>query len=515
MQRKKPAVRTVKSRAGNARIMKPNFVSPSPSTVSTAKLYSSPRRRDIKTSMGRPNKIIDNLTEKKKKIEFPSLPLLTALKEIKLDSLLQKKCKLCFQMCEFDGTLTNPYVMAKEDILREIHTAILNPKLKISDSKDNYEVIFKLISLHLFQVVPSIPKEWYSPSDFYFQTDNIQEIQWPHLTIIYDIANGFINRPKFDQKATLFLIGDLLKLITYRSRTPDTREQEQIATLFLEIYSKFQDLRKFAFDMIASTLNRIINENEPYTSAKPLLNILASIIPGLKSPLRKYYRRFFNYVILPLHQSPYLSYFAKELFLVATQFLEHSPQLVVEVYFTNVRYWPRLQPQKQLLFLDEIVYCSSFVEEDQIEKALKIIAPQLMISLNTCHAAVAERILSMWEVNDFVWLIVEKPEISYPLFLPKVYECAANHWNVDIKMEATAVLHVMQQNNPMYYGLIGEKFKSLQSQIIWNDLKTGESWKYLLDKFESDKQRKTQQMRILKRIFIGFDQRVIKESKSH
>lgn len=456
------------------------------------------------------SKVSSKMQSKLSDLSFPVLPMLITAKPEDVKDLLIQKCIQCYQMCDFTRSPTNSFIVAKDDVLHEILSVIKENYPKIPIDEDINNTIFTLIAIHIMRNPQPIPPEWYSIFDYYMLTDKdglewLHPLEWSHISVVYDIVISYIKLPQFDPSNCLTLCGDLIKLSVFECRTSDDREQKKLELLFLALYEKVKKLRSFALNVSCFALTRIIYENEPFTSAKPILSALTSIVAGFQKPLKYKYVKIFQKVIIPLHHNSCLSYFARELFCCIVQFLEHDHKLVVDLYKIIVRDWPRLQPEKQLLFIDEITILSSFVDEPFLNECIRLICPQLMASLMSCHAGIAEKILSMWEVNDFVWMMTIEPAISYPLLIPSLFEVGITYWNPEIRLIVSSVLNVMKMNNEQVFVAAGENLKKLKSVKIMNGLTRAAKWKYLIVNYEKDQNEKKMKLFHLSQLFDGLE----------
>ena len=491
---RKPSVNTVKS--CKPKIMRPAFTRET--AASTSSVQSSQDKRVTRgTSVMSLNRLkLNNLS-------FPAMPALGSGRKDNADELFREKLKLCPQMCDFESGETDQFIMAKEDVLKDVLAGLKNSGAQISNDLENWKAVVGVISAHVFRRPPPIPEEWFGFLDFYCLTDEVRPPEWVHLSLVYDIAIEWMNCMKVDSKEKFVLAGDVLKLCVYLARTPDDREQEKIAVLFSAIYEKVPQSRAFAFKFVSNALSRIVFDDEPFTSAKPLLKAFTSIIAGLSNPLNEKYLPFWYNVLLPLHRCEHLVYFAKELFTCVAQVLERNHRLVIDVFKNLMKFWPRLNPHKQMLFLDEITYLCSFVEDEDLEQCIRIICPQLLLSLTSCHAAVAEKILLMWEVNDFVWFMITDPGITYPLLIPKLLETGKTYWQPDIRILSAAVMAVMQVNQEKYFDAVGKNMKKIVSHELCQGMTRASKWKYLISNFEEDRKRRKTQLHILSVLFAG------------
>jgi serine/threonine-protein phosphatase 2A regulatory subunit B' len=436
-------------------------------------------------------------------LSFPVFPTLSNSSPDQIDSLFREKCKSCLQKCSFTDPSHSSFISGKEEILKEICSALENPQISLANDLLNWESVGTLIAAHIFRVPQSPPPEWFSFYDFFAMSDSCHPPEWRHHSLIYDIAIAFFKRMKCDINEKLAIAGDFLKLAVYLARTPDDREQGKVTRLFLAIYENVIALRQFGWRVVESALSRILYETEPFVAAKAILAALGGIIAGLKTPLDPKHLPFFFEVLMPLHRNQFLFYFSKELLTCVWQYLEKDGSLVVAVFQTVIRYWPRLQPQKQMIMLDEITYFSSFVEEEWLVQCVRIVCPQLMISLSSCNSGISEKVLSMWEVNDFVWLMTSNPAVTYPIVCPTVYETGRSYWQPEIRFLAAAVLKTMQANDERAFDAVGKNLRKIQSLEIMKGFNRAAKWKYLIYTYEPESRMRNRKLHFLSVLFPG------------
>jgi serine/threonine-protein phosphatase 2A regulatory subunit B' len=436
-------------------------------------------------------------------LSFPVFPALVSCPPEKTDALFRDKCKICLQKCVFGSPSHSAHLSAKEEILKDILSVVQGAQVPLSSDIANWEAMATLVAAHIFRIPPPPPKEWFSFFDFFALTDVCHAPDWPHNSLVYDIAIASVKALNCDSEQKLAICGDFLKLSVYLARTPDDREQQKTSALFLAIYEHVVALRSFAWRVVQSTLARVLYENEPFVCAKPILAGLVNIIAGFKTPLAERHLTFFHEVLLPLHRNQFLVYFSKELLTCVWQYLEKDGNLVVPVFETVIRYWPRLQPQKQMIMLDEIMYFSSFVEEESLVQCVRIVVPQLMISLSSCNSGISEKVLSMWEVNDFVWFMTVNPAVTFPIVCPAIYETGLSYWQPEIRFLAASVLKTMQLNDERAFDAVGRNLRKIQSLEIMKGFNRAAKWKYLICTYESEPRIRNRKLHVLSVLFPG------------
>jgi hypothetical protein len=150
-----------------------------------------------------------------------------------------------------------------------------------------------------------------------------------------------------------------------------------------------------------------------------------------------------------------------------------------------------VQPLKQLIMLDEIALFSSFIAEDWIVECVHIICPQLLFTTGGPNSSVAEKALSMGEVNDFVWFMTTNPGVTFPIVLPKIYDVAKFEWNPEIRVIAMA------------FDIVGTNMVKIQSLELIRGACMASRWMYLIANLEENQRMRRAKMHMLPRLFEG------------
>jgi hypothetical protein len=471
MDRKDPSLRVLKATVGQPRIMSPLF---SPMRAKSDAAISPITRPPLKSlpavpvpDLSKPDPVPANPTE-----------------------LFQTTVRSCLTR--------HP----SESSLQALSNLIADPA--VPDTPENSELCLLVITVHLYRPPKPLPPEWYSPSDFFFTTDRIESIDWEHRRIIFDLAIAFFDRTTF-QPATVSvaLIRDLILMLASLFKSPDSDEQEKVTLLFLKIFEKIKTVRSFALKVFNVGFHRLLCENEPFTTARTLLKCFRPIVAGFQTPLRRVNVDIFLLFVLPLHSNPYLDYFSSELFAVVAEYLQKDHSLVLKLYSHLVRIWPHFQPTKQILFLNEIGWFASFVDDEMVDSAITTIHSRVCASIRNPHAAVAEEALMLWEIPDFVWLMTQHPTVSYALVLTKIYDAATAHWSPVIRGLGTAVLKVMRENNQVYFDTVGFAMKKMQQNSVAGECERTAKWVGLVNRVEDENMRK-ELLSYISGHFIGY-----------
>jgi len=225
----------------------------------------------------------------------------------------------------------------------------------------------------------------------------------------------------------------------------DPRERDFLKTTLHRIYGKFLNLRSYIRRSINNVFFQFTYETERFNGIAELLEILGSIINGFALPLKEEHKLFLTRVLIPLHKVKSLSMYHPQLAYCIVQFLEKDAALTEEVVLGLLRYWPKVNSTKEVMFLNEIedifevmdpaefakvIYalhaCKTFAKHHQVQEPL---FNQLAKSVASPHFQVAERALYFWNNEYFCNLVSDNVEVILPIMFAPLYENSKGHWN--------------------------------------------------------------------------------------
>lgn len=490
---------------------KPKIVFPDSSSLNLPtnqqQLSKSPKKKNIQ----RPSTENRNKHGCDEKTTLSVKPKLNEIPFDLIDRYLKKKIEEIYFKQNFPQNIYSEKLL----ILSDIAESITN--LKMHDDSKNYQLIFSLIFSHLYRTPPqitdffsSIDTELYHSIDDPNYINYLSEIQnenWEELSLIYDIALAFLQRKNFNFKIAFNSIGELFKLCIYLSRSTHPIEQTKITSLLSQIYQiSPKKLQSFELSIAIGEIIRVCYEDQPFAIAKVLLPFLSHFSEFFILRID-----LFKTILFSLQKSFYYLYFRKEFVHFEFSFLEHltsrknieMKKIVPSIMQNMISIWPRQNTQKQLAFLSEIGYLSSYIEEEFIEECLKLFLPKYSTIIIGCQAGIAEEALLLWQINDFVWFMTVRPEISYPFLVVPLFQAAKEHWEIIIRALATSVLAVLKANNEQIFISLGEQIKSLQNRLVVNEMAKAAKWISLINDFVPNKKEKNQKKNQIRSMFIG------------
>lgn len=261
----------------------------------------------------------------------------------------------------------------------------------------------------------------------------------------------------------------------------DPRERDFLKTTLHRIYGKFLNLRAFIRRSINNVFFQFVYETERHNGVAELLEILGSIINGFALPLKEEHKTFLTRVLIPLHKVKSLALYHPQLAYCVVQFLEKDSSLTEEVLLGLLRYWPKVNSPKEVMFLNEVEEILDVIEPSEFVKIQVPLFQQLQRCINSQHFQVAERALYFWNNEYIVNLIGDNVQVILPIVFASLYQNSKSHWNRTIHGLVYNALKLFMEINPALFDMCTNDFKQ-QRQLERQKLKNrDEAWKRLRD----------------------------------
>lgn len=351
------------------------------------------------------NKNIDTIIDKK--------PIIIKLFIDKLE-----QCKIIYDFSNPIADLNGKD--SKTNTLQELIEFVVNYRMTYPE--DIYFHVVDMFKVNLFRSIPPS----LNPQGEVFDPDEdepINELAWPHMSLIYEFFLRFIEGPDFNHTSAKPYVNQtfILKLLQLFD-SEDVRERDSLKTTLHRIYGKFLSLRAFIRKNMANILLQMIYETERFNGVAELLEILGSIINGFALPLKDEHKIFLIRVLIPLHKVRCLSLYHPQLAYCIVQFLEKEPLMTEEVIMGLLRYWPKINSTKEIMFLNEIEDIFEIMENSEFTKIQIPLCVQLTKCIQSSHFQIAERVLTFWNNEYFLNLIIENCDVVLPVLFPALYE---------------------------------------------------------------------------------------------
>lgn len=327
-----------------------------------------------------------------------------------------------------------------------------------------YAEVFEMICRNLFRGLP--PSSTLGAlAEFDFDEDEeALEPAWPHLQLVYQFFLKFIEtdfRPSEARRYVneLFVV-QLLELFD----SEDPRERDYLKTIMHRLYAKFLPLRPFIRKQFSNVFYQVIYETGKHNGVAEMLEIMGAIINGFALPLKDEHRQFLRRVLIPLHKVSCLGMFYQRLSYCVTQFLEKDPTLTRDVVMGMLKYWPKIDSQKELMFITEIDEILDIIEPSEFQKVQVPLFRKLSQCTTSPHAQVAERSLNYYE-NEFVMSLVnDNNQVIIPIVFPSLYTTSKSHWNKTLHGHIYNAMKRLMEMNPRLFDECARKYLQHQKQ---------------------------------------------------
>ncbi|CAH1767535.1 14080_t:CDS:10, partial [Entrophospora sp. SA101] len=384
------------------------------------------------------------------KVELEKLPNFNEVSPDKRQELFLRKLNQCSVIFDFnDASADLKGKEIKRSTLAELLEYITTNRGVITEPI--YPEVVSMFAVNLFRTIPPQVNpigDAFDPEE----DEPVLELAWPHLQIVYEFFLRFIESPDFNTNiAKKYIDPQFILQLLELFDSEDPRERDFLKTTLHRIYGKFLNLRAFIRRSINNVFFQFIYETERHNGIAELLEILGSIINGFALPLKEEHKTFLTKGLIPLHKVKSLILYHPQLAYCVVQFLEKDPTLTEEVICGLLRYWPKVNSPKEVMFLNEIEEILDVIEPQEFIKIQVPLFQQIARCVSSPHFQVAERALYYWNNEYIVNLIGDNVNIILPVMFPSLYQNSKAHWNRTIHGLVYNALKLFMEINPALF----------------------------------------------------------------
>ncbi|KAJ3020269.1 UNVERIFIED_CONTAM: Serine/threonine-protein phosphatase 2A 56 kDa regulatory subunit delta isoform [Siphonaria sp. JEL0065] len=392
------------------------------------------------------------------RVELEKLPGFKDVPANERHDLFIKKIAQCNVMFDFNDAMSDlKGKEVKKQTLTELVDYISNNRGVITEPL--YPEIIGMFGANLFRTTPPSVNPYgdaFDPEE----DEPVLELAWPHLQIVYEFFLRFIESPDFNTNiAKKFIDQHFILQLLELFDIEDPRERDFLKTTLHRIYGKFLNLRAFIRRSINNVFFQFIYENERHNGIAELLEILGSIINGFALPLKEEHKVFLTRVLIPLHKAKSLTLYHPQLAYCVVQFLEKDPSLTEEVVCGLLRFWPKVNSPKEVMFLNEIEEILDVIEPQEFVKIQVPLFQQIARCVSSPHFQVAERALYYWNNDYIINLIGDNAAVILPIMFSSLYRNSKTHWNRTIHGLVYNALKLFMEISPKLFDDCTNKYK--------------------------------------------------------
>ncbi|CCM02361.1 uncharacterized protein FIBRA_04456 [Fibroporia radiculosa] len=415
------------------------------------------------------------------KVEIERLPPFMEISPSERPQLFIRKLHQCAVLFDFnDANSELKGKQIKTQTLHELLEYITTQRGVITESI--YPEVVKMFATNLFRSIPppvNPTGDAFDPEE----DEPVLELAWPHLKIVYEFFLRFVESPDFNTNlAKKYVDQNFVLNLLELFDSEDPRERDFLKTTLHRIYGKFLNLRAPIRRSINNVFFHFIYESERHNGIAELLEILGSIINGFALPLKEEHKTFLMRVLIPLHKVKSLSMYHPQLAYCVVQFLEKDASLAEEVVLGLLKYWPKVNSPKEVMFLSEMEEVLDVIDPTEFQKIQMPLFQQLARCINSQHFQVAERALMYWNNEYIVNLMSDNLAVILPIVFPALYTNSRSHWNRTIHAMVYNALKLFMEINPDLFDDTMQQYKQRKLDERQHAVERFEEWQKLREK---------------------------------
>ena len=319
----------------------------------------------------------------------------------------------------------------------------------------NIRILMDMIKVNIFRPLPNT--DIYKENLPFMDINRIKiqepDIIWPHIKGIYEIFyqlvfNEACDATKLEEYVTSDFIKKLLKLFDSES----IEERDYLKNILHKFYVHFVQKRKMIRKEITDCFHSFIQGIHRLSGASELLEIMASIIPGLMEPLKEEHVNFFNNIIIPLHKVQAAKiYFGDNLIKCSISFLKKDSTLSFPLLEAILKYWPDANYTKITDFLQELPQVLEFCDLEKIQPLVKPLFKRVVNCISGSHLLIADNAMCLFKKKIFLTILKKYKTISFNILAPTVNYLTGNHCDEQIRDSIKAVKEILQKIDSQAY----------------------------------------------------------------
>ncbi|KAI1818109.1 protein phosphatase 2A regulatory B subunit [Poronia punctata] len=389
--------------------------------------------------------------------------------------LFMQKIDQCNVIFDFNDASTD---MKSKEIkrlaLHELLDYVANNRQVITEPM--YPRVVEMFAKNLFRPIPppmNPQGEAFDPEE----DEPVLEVAWPHIQVVYEFFLRFIESQDFNTNiAKAYIDHSFVLQLLELFDSEDPRERDFLKTTLHRIYGKFLNLRSFIRRSINNVFFQFTYETERFNGVAELLEILGSIINGFALPLKEEHKLFLTRTLLPLHKVKSLSMYHPQLAYCIVQFLEKDATLTEDVVLGLLRYWPKVNSTKEVMYLNEVEDIFEVMDPAEFAKVQEPLFHQLAKSVASPHFQVAERALYFWNNEYFCNLVSDNVEIILPIMFAPLYENSKGHWNRTIHGMVYNAMKLFMEINPQLFDVCSHQYNDHQNSAPLRQALREQKW---------------------------------------
>lgn len=169
---------------------------------------------------------------------------------------------------------------------------------------------------------------------------------------------------------------------------------------------------------------------------------------------------------MPLHKLNDLSLYYQQLSQCIIHFIEKDSNLTELVFKSFLRFWPKTDSRKEIIFLLEVKDTCSIIDPLEFQKVMVPLFHQIAKCANSQNSKVAETVFGYWK-NDYIMsLIAENAKVILPILFPPIHINSKFHWNKTVRNASCKALKKLSVINQQIFFECQQQFEQQQKMQV-------------------------------------------------
>ena len=217
--------------------------------------------------------------------QIEDLPPMSSVTEDKFNDLMRQKLQQCRIICNYADPMDDLKNKArKQTYLQEILDHISQPRYFKLFEPETFKVFFAMIKGNIIRAIPPIPALAKVPMIGDDINDTIYESSWPHLELVYQIFQRFLESTLMDPSQFVqYIDQSFISRFLGLFNASDQRERDALKMVLHRLYLKFVQQRGQIRQGIQHVFYTYIYETRYFCGITELLEIMTDFYPITKS----------------------------------------------------------------------------------------------------------------------------------------------------------------------------------------------------------------------------------------
>ena len=415
--------------------------------------------------------------------QIEELPPMSSVTEDKFNDLMRQKLQQCRVICNFADPMADLKSKSiKTGYLHEILDHISQARFFKLFEPETFKMLFAMIKANIIRAIPPIPDLAKVPMIGDDINDTIYESAWPHLELVYQIFQRFLESSLMDPSQFIqYIDPSFIHQFLTLFNASDQRERDALKMVLHRLYLKFVQQRLLIRQAMQHIFFTYIYETRYFCGINELLEIMISIINGYAVPLKQEHKDFLINILLPLHTSYYLHIFHSNLFFCITQYIQKDNSLIPVIVMELLKIWPVCCSLKELIFITQLGKIIDSFSEEQFVELMKPLFDKIGQCITSNNFQVSEAAMLLWKNDKFVEYTKAHAGELFPIICPYLYKTGTNHWNTAIKNLAVSVIRICMESNPEVFEAFSKTMKAQEQAELQSLVEERNVWTMVLN----------------------------------